>query len=306
MASMRSAHYDFEPLGSGLVAAIARRDGYSICNSGLVDLDGGTLVFDTSLVPASARDLRAACESYLGHAPTVAANSHWHLDHSLGNSELEPIPIWGTERTRGILLERGDALTAELRRETLESELRELEAARDRLGDGDARRDVEVFIGIDRALLASLGEVKISPPNRTFDTHLRLPGKREAELLSFGAAHTEADAVLFLRDEGLLFAGDLVLRNYQPSMGSGDPEHWLVVLDQVERLGAERLVPGHGAVGGTEAIAETRQYLASILDAAESPISTLPSVLRRWEGSLSLRENLKFVREWLQVHRRGE
>jgi cyclase len=305
MAPAHSVHYTFEPLGSGLVAAVARREGYSICNSGLIDLGGGTLIFDTSLVPASARDLRAACQSYLGHEPTVAANSHWHLDHSLGNSELEPIPIWGTDRTRGILLERGAALTAELRREPLESELRDLEAARDRLGEGDARRDVEVFIGIDRALLASLGEVKISPPTRTFETQLRLPGKREAELLSFGAGHTEADAVLLLRDEGLLFAGDLVLRNYQPSMGSGDPEHWLIVLDQLERLGAERLVPGHGTVGGTEAIDQTRQYLTAILDAAESPISALPSVLSRWEGSLSLRENLKFVREWLEVHRRG-
>lgn len=297
MNSPPSRHYSFEAVVDGAYAAVARRDGWGICNSGLVDLGGESLVFDTSLTPTAARDLRTAVAGIFGRGPSLAANSHWHLDHSLGNQEFPSVPIWGTRRTREILLEMTDALMAELSREKVEKDIGELEQRRDGLGSQEAREDLEFLIQINRAIAAEAGNLRIAAPNQTFETRVTLPGERGAELVSFGSGHTEADSILFLPHEKVIFAGDLVVVGLQPSMGSGDPDHWLVVLDEIDRLGAERIVPGHGPVVGAEGTHEIRGYVSGVLEAADAPIgATLPAAIRRWEGTLSLDENLTFAR----------
>ncbi|MGB7125014.1 MAG: MBL fold metallo-hydrolase [Thermoplasmata archaeon] len=300
MAASEYRHYAVESVDDGIHAAIARPDGYAVCNSGLVDLGEAALVFDTSLTPESARELRVAVERTLGRPPSLAVNSHWHLDHSLGNREFSTVPIWATRRTREIALENREALTAELTREAIQRDLQALEGRRGEMHSEGSLFDIEFYLQIHRALLSAAGDLRITPADRTFETRLDLPGPRGAQLVSFGSGHTEADAVLFLPHERVLFAGDLVVAGVQPSMGSGDPEHWLVVLDEVERLGAEQIVPGHGPTRGTDALEEIRGYLSGILEAATARVGApLPVALRRWEGSLSFEENLRFARDWL-------
>ena len=294
-----SRHYRFESVAEGVHAAIARPNGFAICNSGVADLGGGGLVFDSGMTPDSGRDLLHHAGRLLGRRPSVAVTSHRHLDHFLGNSAFSGIPIWGTRRTREILLATADQLLAELRREQLENEVAELERRRDTLRTEDGRADLEFTLQIYRAALSCTGRFSIAPPDRTFDTRLTLPGPRKAELMSLGHGHTEADAFLFLPHEKVLFAGDLVVVGVQPSLGDGDPEHWIQELDQIERMAPERLVPGHGPVTDAEGIRETRDYLAGILEAVRaSPTVPLPRALRRWEGSVSLEGNLTSVKAW--------
>lgn len=304
MSAPRSPHYSFERLSDGLHAAIATRRGAGVCNSGVLDLGGSGLVFDTGLTPVAARDLRAAATALLGRPPALAALSHRHLDHILGNQEFSGIPIWATRRTREVILERLDEVRAELTREALEKDIRELEELRAKATSEEARTDLDMTIQMNRVILECARDLRIVPPDHTFESRLALPGTREAELISFGSGHTESDAVLFLPQDGILYAGDVVVARTQPSMGSGDPDHWQLVLDEIERLRVERIVPGHGPLSGREAIQETRAYLAGVLEAAEGrPGAPLPPSIRRWEGSSSLEGNLRFARGWVAAHR---
>jgi cyclase len=303
MATRDSTHHKFESLGHRLHAAIATLDGHAVCNSGLVDLGEGSLVFDSGLTPSAARELRDATVELYGRPPSIVANSHWHLDHSLGNSGFAGLPVWGTKRTREILLERHDELTAELQRTKLEADIKEVEGQLAKARTKNVRDDLGFILQINRAALAEVAELRLSPPDQTFETRLELPGARQAELRSFGAGHTEADSVLFLPQEKVLFAGDLVCIGVQPSMGSGDPEHWPVVLDEIERLRPERIVPGHGPVSSSEGLEEVRSYVTGVVKAAAaSRNASLPAALRRWDGTLSLKENLRFAREWVAKH----
>ena len=303
MAPSESRHYRFEELGEGIHAGIARPDGYAICNAGVADLGDGGVVFDSGMTPDSGRDLNFEATRLLGRPPSLAVTSHRHFDHFLGNSEIAHIPIWGTRRTREILLETADERLAELRREQLEKEMAEIEARRSSMRTRASQEDLEFTLQIYRAALACAGRFKIVPPDHTFETKMALPGARGAELVSLGSGHTEADAFLFLPREKVLFAGDLVVNGVQPSMGDGDPSHWIDELDQIVRMAPERVVPGHGRVTTTEGMQETRDYLSGILDAARAPPGApLPAAIRRWEGSLSLESNLAFARGWVKAH----
>ncbi|MGI0130301.1 MAG: MBL fold metallo-hydrolase [Thermoplasmata archaeon] len=136
-----------------------------------------------------------------------------------------------------------------------------------------------------------------TPPNRTFERRHRLPGRRRAELLSFGSGHTASDAILHLPTERTVFAGDLVVVGSHPNLTSGDPEHWRTVLARIERLGVERIVHGHGPVGSAESAQEIDDYLGSILALAErSGMPEIPRRFRRWAEHGQFEENVRFVR----------
>lgn len=67
-------------------------------------------------------------------------------------------------------------------------------------------------------------------------------------------------------------------------------------------MNPEHIVPGHGPVVNREGMQEVRDYLSGIVTAAGAPAGApLPRALRRWEGSLTLEENLTFTRRWIAV-----
>ena len=64
------------------------------------------------------------------------------------------MPIYGTRRTREILLEQRDSLVAELKPEPLGAYVRELEGWLAKATTEEARREVELLLQMHRALLA--------------------------------------------------------------------------------------------------------------------------------------------------------
>ena len=94
-------------------------------------------------------------------------------------------------------------------------------------------------------------------------------GEREVHLRWLGGGHTQGDCVVWVPEDRLLFAGDLVEARAAPYMGDALVAAWQSdTLDLVESLGAEVVVPGRGpALRGEEVargFAETREYLQTI------------------------------------------
>lgn len=292
-----SPHYAFEMLEDGVSFGRARREGTALCNAGIVDLGESTLVFDTSLTLRSARDLRAAALALTDRPPSLTVNSHWHLDHVLGNQVFADRPIYATRRTVEILLEKRAELEKELSREALEKEIRELERQRAGAESDVGRAIYDAVLRIDRAVLEEGPELKLTLPSREFGQELKLPGARDAKLLSFGAGHTESDAVLFLPKDRILFAGDLVVSGTHPNLTSGNPEHWLIVLDRLEQLRPERIVTGHGPLGSPDALGTMRDYLSAVLEIARGPGEPkMPERFRAFTEPDQFTANVSFLR----------
>jgi cyclase len=76
--------------------------------------------------------------------------------------------------------------------------------------------------------------------------------------------------VLWLPEERIVYAADLVFVDSQPWAGDGDPRHWLTILDRIAELGPETVVPGHGPVAGAGALGPMREYLEALADGRET------------------------------------
>ena len=119
----------------------------------------------------------------------------------------------------------------------------------------------------------------LTHPTDTFDDSLTLDvGNRRVELRYLGRGHTAGDLVVWLPEERILFAGDLVEAQAAPYMGDAHVADWsTTTLDNVAALGADQLVGGRGPVvrgdGVTTAIEDTRAFLRAT-----------------WEGTRAVRD----------------
>jgi glyoxylase-like metal-dependent hydrolase (beta-lactamase superfamily II) len=111
----------------------------------------------------------------------------------------------------------------------------------------------------------------LTRPTDTFDDAMEIDlGNRRVELRYLGRGHTAGDIVVWLPEERICFAGDLVEAQAAPYMGDGHIADWSgPTLDGVAALGAEQLVGGRGPVvrgaAVETAIGDTRAFLTTTL-----------------------------------------
>jgi len=263
-----SRYFRLERLGEGIFFAIATPGSGSMGNAGILDLGAETLIFDTMLTAAAARDLRAAAERLTGRAPRYVVNSHFHGDHTIGNIVFDDATIIATAPTAALITNENDQFLRELREHGAELDAQaRVEAAA--ASDPAVRRDIEEQSDDFAALAREAHTTRSRQPNITFESRLSIHGgRRDAQLISWGGGHTASDAVLYLPTERILFSGDLIFYRCHASIASGDPAEWLRILGEMERLDIAALAPGHGAVASRAAIAEQRAYLEALLGLA--------------------------------------
>ena len=95
-------------------------------------------------------------------------------------------------------------------------------------------------------------------------------GAHRVELIKVGPGHTAGDAVAWLPKERILFTGDLCVNQRPGTMWrdpDADPDGWLRALDALSLYDPVRVVPGHGAIGGKDALAGQRAYLDAMITA---------------------------------------
>ena len=168
--------------------------------------------------------------------------THYHAVRTLGASAFGARRILAHDNTRALIEERG--------REDWASE----QGRMPRLFAG-----AETIPGLTR-------------PTDTFADAMSLKlGNRVVELRYLGRGHTSGDIVVWLPDERILFAGDLVEAQAAPYMGDSYPGAWSTgTLDAVAALRANQLVGGRGAVVREDAVGtaieDTRAFVRTTLD----------------------------------------
>ncbi len=261
-------HFSIETVGDGVYVAIP--DGGS--NAGIVNLGDKTLIFDTFTTIGPARELKKAAERLTGRPPSLVINSHAHADHYQGNVVFADDAILiASIKTRNAIAEEGLFRLERMKNSMME----QANSLRKKLGQTSNENEK---IQLD-AILNEYDEFfedyphpkDIRLPVLIFEQSLTFQGSRRmAKLMTFGGAHSPCDAVLWLPDEKILFAGDLIIPNDNLILSQGNPENWLPILKQLEALGPTIIVPGHrGIIPADEGFAWARYYLNYVTDLAD-------------------------------------
>jgi glyoxylase-like metal-dependent hydrolase (beta-lactamase superfamily II) len=227
-----------EELGEGVYAFTAEGDP----NVGAVVGPDSVLCVDARATPTAAREWLHALRGVTDKPVEYLVLTHYHAVRVLGASAYDARHVVAHANTRRWIEERGE--------QDWESEYRRFPRL---------FRDADSIPGL-------------TWPDVVFADELTLfLGEREVRIRHVGGGHTIGDVVVWLPQERVLFAGDLVEARAAPYMGDAAVAAWHTgTLNALEALGAEAVVPGRGpALRGAEvgrAILETREYLQLIWD----------------------------------------
>jgi len=202
-------------------------------NSGFVVTSAGVVVIDSQGPQARALLLKEKIKEVTDRPVTYLINTHYHGDHTFGNQYFPGAAIVSHANTRKLLVER----------------------------DAAHRERFMGFFGPD-----SLKGFVLTLPSLTFTDRLTLrSGDTAIEIIYAGhPAHTTGDIFVFLPEEKVVFAGDLLYNGRLPLLDDGDSSGAIAVLDRLAETGAQRFVPGHGAVSGPEGVILYRGYLTEL------------------------------------------
>ena len=216
-----------EEVSPGVYAYIQPDGSWWINNTGFLAGAGGVVAVDTCSTERRTRAFLDAIRSVSDRPVRALVNTHHHGDHTHGNYLLRPAAVIGHERCREQVLAFGHPSW-----------------------EG-------VFSPVD------FGDLEIEPPFLTFTDRLDLHvDDRRAELHYIGTpAHTTNDVVVWIPEQKVLFAGDLVFNGGTPFVVMGSVGGSLAALERLAAFGADVVVPGHGDVGGPELFAGIGRYL---------------------------------------------
>jgi cyclase len=159
-------------------------------------------------------------------------DTHYHLDHSLGNSEFAKLGavIIAQENDRENMQKAGKGLLDY--------------AKQSGLSDQD------------------LHGTKLAYPTLTFAERVTLNlGNNQVELLFIGPSHTTGSVLVFIPQEKVLFTGDILFTDCHPFLGNANIAGWIKVLDYIMAMDVDKIIPGHGPVSSKKDVADLKNYL---------------------------------------------
>jgi len=137
---------------------------------------------------------------------------------------------------------------------------------------------------IDREFLRA----KVTPPNVVFkDSYVIESGSRTIELLFLGHANTAGDIVMALPKERIVATGDIVVLP-SPYAFNMPPKSWAQTLRNINHLGYDILVPGHGTVQ------RDTSYVDLLIEVADDIANQRDNMLADGKSNEEVQEALDF------------
>jgi len=201
-------------------------------NIGIVQGRKAVLVVDSGMGPQNGKVTLAEVRKLNPNAPLYLTTTHFHPEHVSG---FQAFP------QSGVLL----------RPAVQQDEL-----------VNDSAPLMSLFSKMSPVHAALLKDVRMRLPDITFRDSIEIDlGGVTARLFVTGPAHTRADNFILVKEDGVLFGGDVITNRFFPIINK-DGANWIKTLDQLAALNPRTIVPGHGEIGGADLIARERGVLS--------------------------------------------
>ena len=249
LSARAAAELSVTEVAAGVFVHTGRHEEFSpgnagdISNVGFVIGKDGIAVIDTGGSPVVGKVAYETIRRISDRPIRYVINTHMHPDHVFGNVAFE-----------------GDNVTF---------------VGHHKLPRALAARQ-ERYLAINKVNLgdAAFEGTKIIMPNVTVTGRLELDlGDRKLALETQKTAHTDNDMTVRDLATDTLFMGDLLFVDRIPSI-DGSIRGWLGVIDELSRVPAARVVPGHGpaSVSWPDAAKPLAHYLSRIVEDVRAEI----------------------------------
>src|SRR5262245_30691588 len=267
-APIVSGAHRFEKVTDGIYYATASGTMNVGANSPVIVNDDEVLIVDSSITPAAGRALVQDIKAITPKPVRYVVDSHYHYDHAFGNQIFGPeVQVIGHDHTRTRML--GNVMQQATFLRSVEPVPAQLETLKQRIAqekDPQQKATLERQVVNSQAYLEQVKEVKVTPPNLTFnDTMTLVRGGREIRLLYLGRGHTDTDVVVYLPKERIVCTGDL-MESIISYAGDAYPEEWIETLGKLKAIDFDTVMPGHGVVfQGKGKIEAFQRYLRDMI-----------------------------------------
>jgi glyoxylase-like metal-dependent hydrolase (beta-lactamase superfamily II) len=275
------ATHDLTLLVDGVYAVGGRFQG---ANAAIIITDRDVVIVDSHGTPASAAALLEDVRRLTDKPVRYVINTHWHIDHHTGNQAYyqaypDQVEFVAHQFTREDIPTLGRDQLAQVR-SFMENPLTE---AREQLASGvddhgrpltdEQRAQLERFAEGQEAFLAGADTFEFVLPSMTFEQRLVLHrDDRPIEVRYYFRGHTRGDVVVYLPEERILVAGDLLTMPILWSWASY-PADYVKTLRAIEQLDIGHIVIGHGPVlEGTAYLVQVREFLESVVRHVRSAV----------------------------------
>jgi cyclase len=260
-------------IGNGVYATISdpRKGSDTVCNGGFLVGRDSALCIEGFASPAGASFQMDALRQMSKVPIQAALDTHYHFDHTMGNSFYGGlgIPLWAQFRTA---MRMGQAFGM-IQNEPAETFLGEFQQkVKDAKSDLERQRaqgDLAAATGMHNAICASL----VAFPN-----HAVAGGSSGSKTFDLGGlsavvemhnGHSGTDVIVRIPDQHIVFTGDLLFSSWYPVTFDAAINLWRDTLKTFAGYEKDTIfVPGHGPICGQEGIALARAVFDDLSDQA--------------------------------------
>lgn len=213
-------------------------------NSGVIIGNDYVMVIEAQATPQMAEDVIAKVRSVTDKPIKYLVLTHYHAVRVLGASAYRAQEIIMSQKTNEMVQERGAQ---------------------------DWKSEFERFPRLFQGHESIKG---LTHPTMIFEDKLTIDlGNKLVEIMHVGEGHTRGDSVVWVPQDKVLFAGDLVEYGATPYCGDAQLKNWPATLQKLSALKPNALVPGRGEALKTpvtcqEAIVMTSEYVTMLYQQA--------------------------------------
>ena len=212
--------------------------GYMV-NSTVIIGSKGVILIDTGFSDEIGRHIKKEISRITDKPVTHIINTHFHGDHILGNSEFKGATIISSENCKATMEKSGYE-----------------------------------WIGILESITGlKFPNTKPVVANKGYAEQTRSDVSLEGiniQLWVPKGSHTPGDMMVYLPEDRILIAGDILVNTMIPSFRDAHVATWITTLQEITKLDPVTIVPGHGPLMKTADVKKLHSLISTLYSGIET------------------------------------